>query len=64
MPVRLAKTGVKYVHHVALEYDVSIYFEANGHGTMLFSDSAVAAILEAKRSAQGSGEARKLLLVQ
>ena len=28
---RLAKTGVKHVHHVAVGYDVSVYFEANGH---------------------------------
>lgn len=28
---RLAKTGVKHVHHVAIQYDVSVYFEANGH---------------------------------
>ena len=32
VPTRLAKTGVKHVHHVAIEYDVSVYFEANGHG--------------------------------
>ena len=32
------KTGVKHLHHAALEYDVGIYFEANGHGTVLFRD--------------------------
>ena len=37
LPTKLAKTGVKYVHHAALEYDVGIYFEANGHGTVLFN---------------------------
>ena len=31
-----AKTGVKYLHHKALDYDVGVYFEANGHGTVLF----------------------------
>ena len=32
-----AKTGVKYVHHAAVEhFDVGVYFEANGHGTVLF----------------------------
>ena len=31
--VSMAKTGVKYLHHVALEkYDIGVYFEANGHG--------------------------------
>ena len=37
VPVVLAKTGVKFVHHAALAYDVGVYFEANGHGTVLFS---------------------------
>ena len=35
LPVPLAKTGVKFVHHEALKYDVGVYFEANGHGTVL-----------------------------
>jgi phosphoacetylglucosamine mutase len=37
MPVPLAKTGVKFVHHEAAKYDLGVYFEANGHGTILFS---------------------------
>jgi phosphoacetylglucosamine mutase len=32
----VVKTGVKYLHHQALVYDVGVYFEANGHGTVLF----------------------------
>lgn len=32
-------TGVKHLHKRAAQYDVGIYFEANGHGTVLFSDS-------------------------
>jgi len=31
-------TGVKHLHERAAHYDVGIYFEANGHGTVLFSD--------------------------
>lgn len=27
-------TGVKHLHHKALDYDIGIYFEANGHGTV------------------------------
>jgi len=35
--VCVAKTGVKYVHAAAqTNYDIGIYFEANGHGTILF----------------------------
>lgn len=30
------KTGVKHLHHKALEYDIGVYFEANGHGTTIF----------------------------
>jgi phosphoacetylglucosamine mutase len=29
-------TGVKHLHHKAAMYDIGIYFEANGHGTILF----------------------------
>lgn len=40
MPVSCAKTGVKHLHHKALEFDIGVYFEANGHGTVIFSDKA------------------------
>lgn len=33
----VVKTGVKYLHHQAHAYDVGVYFEANGHGTVLFA---------------------------
>ena len=32
-------TGVKNLYHEALNYDISIYFESNGHGTVLFNKS-------------------------
>jgi phosphoacetylglucosamine mutase len=32
-------TGVKHLHHAAEHYDIGVYFEANGHGTVLFSDA-------------------------
>lgn len=41
LEVVLTPTGVKYLHHRASEYDVGIYFEANGHGTILFSDDFI-----------------------
>lgn len=34
-------TGVKHLHHKAMEFDIGIYFEANGHGTVLFSQHAI-----------------------
>lgn len=33
-----AKTGVQNLHKKALSYDIGIYFEANGHGTILAKD--------------------------
>jgi phosphoacetylglucosamine mutase len=38
IPVVITKTGVKHLHHAALQFDIGIYFEANGHGTVLFSE--------------------------
>lgn len=38
LEVALAPTGVKYLHEKAAQYDIGIYFEANGHGTILFSE--------------------------
>ena len=38
IPAPYAKTGVKYLHHKALDFDIGVYYEANGHGTVLFSD--------------------------
>ena len=39
LEVAVTSTGVKYLHKKAAQYDVGIYFEANGHGTILFSDN-------------------------
>jgi phosphoacetylglucosamine mutase len=36
---RIAKTGVKHLHECAKEFDIGIYFEANGHGTILFGNA-------------------------
>ncbi|PHH61850.1 hypothetical protein CDD81_7778 [Ophiocordyceps australis] len=41
LPVVFTPTGVKHLHHAACHYDVGIYFEANGHGTILFTDDAL-----------------------
>ncbi|CAK9167779.1 unnamed protein product [Ilex paraguariensis] len=38
LEVILTPTGVKYLHEKAAEFDIGIYFEANGHGTILFSE--------------------------
>lgn len=38
LEVTVTQTGVKYLHKKAAEYDIGFYFEANGHGTILFSE--------------------------
>lgn len=37
LPTSCVPTGVKHLHAEAEKYDIGIYFEANGHGTVLFS---------------------------
>jgi phosphoacetylglucosamine mutase len=64
LPVPMAKTGVKFVHHAAAGYDVGIYFEANGHGTVLFSPELLAALraLDAAALSPAAATARDRLL--
>ncbi|KAJ4882571.1 Phosphoacetylglucosamine mutase [Raphanus sativus] len=57
LEVVFAKTGVKHLHEKAAEYDVGIYFEANGHGTILFSESFLSWLVgKQKVLSQGSDE--------
>ena len=49
VPVRMAKTGVKYVHHVAVAYDVAVYFEANGHGATACASRVCASCMHSAR---------------
>ncbi|XP_076060612.1 phosphoglucomutase 3-like protein nst [Oratosquilla oratoria] len=62
VPVGCAKTGVKHVHHLALQYDIGVYFEANGHGTIIFSkkgrETIRAAANDASLGAKQAGAAR------
>ena len=41
MSVAVTPTGVKFLHHAAEAFDVGIYFEANGHGTVLFAPALI-----------------------
>jgi phosphoacetylglucosamine mutase len=43
LPVVCTPTGVKHLHHAAKNFDVGVYFEANGHGTVVFSQLALKA---------------------
>jgi phosphoacetylglucosamine mutase len=44
LPVTCTQTGVKHLHREATraEHDVAIYFEANGHGMILFKPKVLA----------------------
>lgn len=44
LPIICTNTGVKHLHHAALRFDVGVYFEANGHGTVTFSENAMKTI--------------------
>ena len=35
LKIECTPTGVKHLHHAAKHYDIGVYFEANGHGTVL-----------------------------
>ena len=56
VPVTCTPTGVKNLHHAAQRYDIGVYFEANGHGTVLFGQSTLQLLqtYEAQSPAQQS----------
>ncbi|KAI9349697.1 hypothetical protein BDR26DRAFT_910931 [Obelidium mucronatum] len=58
VPVVFTPTGVKHLHHAAEAFDVGVYFEANGHGTVLFSPAAIKAF---KTSVGATPEASKAI---
>ena len=44
LEVIFTPTGVKHLHEKAAQFDIGIYFEANGHGTILFSESCLSSL--------------------
>jgi len=44
--VERVPTGVKYLHHRAEQYDIGVYFEANGHGTVISKYQKIVKILQ------------------
>ncbi|CAK7913802.1 phosphoacetylglucosamine mutase [[Candida] anglica] len=68
LPVRCTPTGVKHLHHEATNFDIGVYFEPNGHGTVVFSPEAeskifnhVAANKEEEKALQILQEFTKLI---
>lgn len=62
VPVPCTLTGVKHLHHKAVEFDVGIYFESNGHGTVIFSDRAIETFKMAAEDQRSSEVARNASL--
>ncbi|KAI8873364.1 phosphoglucomutase/phosphomannomutase domain-containing protein [Ramicandelaber brevisporus] len=60
--VTCTATGVKHLHHAAENYDIGVYFEANGHGTVLFSDKARKAVSTQSGSATKEQEEARVTL--
>lgn len=56
VPVHCVNTGVKFLHHKAQEFDIGVYFEANGHGTVLFSKTAESKIRQMAQDQSQMGE--------
>lgn len=62
VPVECTATGVKHLHHAAQHFDIGVYFEANGHGTVLFDPQAVATLHSFKVSSPAQKAAIDSLL--
>lgn len=62
VPVECTATGVKHLHHAAQHFDIGVYFEANGHGTVLFDPQAVATLQNFKVSSPAQKSAIDSLL--
>lgn len=58
--IAMAKTGVKYLHRKAHEYDLSIYFESNGHGTLTFKESVKSKIEKLNSFSMSSKDSQTL----
>lgn len=54
--VVITPTGVKHLHKAAHEFDIGIYFEANGHGTVLFKDSFIKSLSSQKHKSEAAFE--------
>eukprot|EP00753_Platysulcus_tardus_P020926 PLAT8472.1.p1 GENE.PLAT8472.1~~PLAT8472.1.p1 ORF type:complete len:552 (-),score=215.64 PLAT8472.1:106-1761(-) len=53
------KTGVKHLHHKAVTFDIGVYFEANGHGTIVFKPELLARLQAVVDGEDSSDDARR-----
>lgn len=61
LPVVFTPTGVKHLHHAACQYDIGVYFEANGHGTVVFSQEALCLFHDKKPQSPAQKDALETL---
>ncbi|KAI4612852.1 uncharacterized protein J4E79_009998 [Alternaria viburni] len=61
LKVDCTPTGVKYLHHAAEKLDIGVYFEANGHGTVIFSHDTLDTIEKHEPRNPGEKEALDVL---
>jgi phosphoacetylglucosamine mutase len=61
LKVDCTPTGVKYLHHAAEKLDIGVYFEANGHGTVIFSHDTLDTIEKYEPRNPGEKEAKEVL---
>nr|XP_039270850.1 phosphoacetylglucosamine mutase-like [Styela clava] len=54
IPVACTKTGVKHLHHKAKDFDIGVYFEANGHGTVILKPEAEDKIRQASTNKEST----------
>jgi phosphoacetylglucosamine mutase len=62
VPVKCVPTGVKHLHHAAESFDVGVYFEANGHGTVLFSGETQKKLKEYQPATPAQSTAQSYLI--
>lgn len=53
MPLAWTETGVKHLHHKAQEFDIGVYFEANGHGTVVYSENSINLVKDSAENLTG-----------
>lgn len=61
LPVVCTPTGVKHLHHAACNFDIGVYFEANGHGTVVFSTEAMRLFVETEPQSPAQKDALERL---
>ncbi|KNC82100.1 phosphoacetylglucosamine mutase [Sphaeroforma arctica JP610] len=63
VPIACTPTGVKHLHHAAKDFDIGVYFEANGHGTVIFDSKVEKKIRDTDASKLSASQQEKHALL-